>query len=192
MVSTLESVILEEKLPPQHLKDVEIVPGGEVHRKIAKNHFFNDFESACKDKPEMTFADWYDENLAKKPITEKANFETKSYILLLKTDSVVTDQNVLDSIEGLILEAQKQAKQSGLQVLYEIRVANWREKYCVLIANGSGSKSDTPEKGIPVWLNVGTDAKNYSFVQVKKGDKTELAYIQPMETHQVLTVEYEK
>jgi len=182
-------LLLEEKESPAHLQDIEIKPGDDLHQRIAKQLFWDDYVMALESNPDASFTDWYQKNAADKPLTKRLKIDSHSYLLAF--DSDVTTQDVLERINDLVLKAQTQAKKTNSVVLYELRIANWRDHYSIILANGTQAKADMPEKDIPVWLNIGTDAKHYSFVSAKKDDtKTQLFYVQPTEGLDAIEVKY--
>jgi hypothetical protein len=185
----LEFKLEESNEAPAHFKECEIKPGDCLHRTIAENLFYQNYLDS-KDK-RGTFSEWYQQNLADKPLTERLEIEGHSY--KLNPSSEVTEKDVLDSdkFKELVLKAQQRAKETKSVILYELKIEGWPNSYGVVLANGLETTDKTEDKDVPIWLNVGMDDKHYSFVKANKDDKSEIFYVHTFERSDAQVLEYD-
>jgi len=188
-MATLAGTCLEEKVAPEHFKEYEITPGDGLHRVIAESLFYQNYLDSTDKKG--TFSEWYQQNLADKPLTERLEIEGHSYKLNLGIK--VTEKDVLDSdkFKELVLKAQQKAKEAKSVILYELKIVGWPNNYGVVLANGLETTDKTEDKDVPIWLNVGMDDKHYSFVKANKDGKSEIFYVHTFERNDAQIVEYD-
>jgi len=183
---------VEETIAPRHLKEYNIKPGDDLHKRIAEELFREDYRAETKGSGAegMTFSDWYQKNHADKTLVERLDLDARSYLLTFDTSDINT-KDVHENIKELVLKAQALAAEKKSVVVFELNIPVWGDFYGVVLANGLETNASVPVEKTPVWLGIGTFDKSYNFVQAKKDGKTEILYVNTYETSDSMLLKYD-